>query len=166
MQSTSPAATRAGMVLMVGLTTLSVSVQAQMTGAADTARQHALARLQPGTEIRVSENNRVFQGTLRRLTPNQVILAEEGTKHSLMLRSFDTLWVARRATGKGALAGALVGLGIGALVGAGAAPGGSDTPPGAYAAIYGGIGLLGGALLGVVAGSSRQWERKYPTTGE
>jgi hypothetical protein len=92
-----------------------------------------------------------------------MVLAQEGTARSLTLNGVDSLWVARRATGKGALIGALTGLGVGAIIGAVAAEGAYDTPPLAWAAVYGGVGLLGGAVVGTVVGSTRRWERAYPS---
>jgi hypothetical protein len=155
-------------LVLLGLTILLFGspAEAQSIRTTDTASQQALARLRSGTEIRVSQNDGLLQGTLRRLTATQVVLAQEGTGQSLTLRGVDSLWVARRATGKGALVGALLGLGVGAIIGAAAAEEGYDTPPVAWVALYGGGGLLSGALLGAVVGSTKQWKRTYPTPGE
>ena len=170
MQPMSLPARRCSPSVLIGLAMLlfgpPAPAEAQTLGTRDTAGHQALARLRPGSEVRVSGNDTLLQGTLHRLTPTQIVLAQDGTRRSLTLRSVDSLWVARRATGKGTLIGALVGLGAGAIIGAAAAEGGNDTPPAAWVAIYGGAGLLSGAVVGAVVGSGKRWERAYPGPSE
>ena len=130
-----------------------------------TTLHQALAGLRPGTALRVRQDLNLFQGTLRRVTRNDVVLVENQAEHTLPLGRVDTLWVSRRGrAGKGALIGGLIGLGTGLIAGAVAAPEGyTDTPKSAHALLGGGVGLLAGVVLGLLGGSEvRYWDRAYP----
>jgi hypothetical protein len=150
-----------------GLTVLlaSPSMMAQTPKSTDTTLHQTLVSLRPGTAVRVSRDLSRVEGTVQRLTRHDMVLAGDQAEHTLALGEVDTLWVSRRGqAGKGALIGGLAGLGIGLIAGAIAAPEGStDTPKGANALIGGGIGLLGGAFLGLLVGAeARYWDRTYP----
>jgi hypothetical protein len=140
-------------------------VLAQAPETTDTTLHQALAPLRPGTAVRVSQDLSLVEGSLRRLNRHDLVLDVNQAEQTLSLGEVDTLWVSRRGrAGKGALIGGLAGLGIGLIAGAIAAPEGyTDTPKGAYALVGGGVGLLGGAFVGLLVGAEvRYWDRTYP----
>jgi hypothetical protein len=141
------------------------AVLAQAPATTDTTLHQVLAPLKPGTEVRISQDLGLVEGSLRRLDRYDLVLDVNQAERTLSLSKVDTLWVSRRGrAGKGAGIGGLVGLGIGLLAGAVAAPSGNtDTPKSAWALGGGVAGALGGALLGLLVGAEvRYWERSYP----
>lgn len=167
MPRTTPEASRFPLfatIIGLALHLIGLPVLAQAPETTNTALYQELARLKPGTAVRVSQDLGLVQGTLRHLTRHEVVLIVNQSEHTVSLGEVDTLWVSRRGrAGKGALIGGLAGLGIGLLVGALAAPEDSDTPTIAYAALGGAGGLLGGAFLGLIGGAEvRYWDRTYP----
>jgi hypothetical protein len=131
--------------------------------AGDTVRIQAVKRVRLGSEVRVATNEGTHRGKVLRITATDLVLDEGAAPRTVSFAALDSLWVARRSTGKGAWVGALVGLGVGAAIGTAAGEGWSDTPQIAGTLLGGGAGALGGALLGAVSGAvSRTWVREYP----
>ena len=129
----------------------------------------AVTALRPESAIRIASSEAPMNGRFLNATSESLVLGTATVERSVPLRAIDTLWTARRATGKGAAVGAVVGgvalaaLGSFAVWGLCEGDNGchSDYPP-----VVGGSLVLGGvtgAFLGAVIGSfSHRWHRDYP----
>jgi hypothetical protein len=139
-------------------------------GQQDSAQRHEVWLGAVGQHGRVSAagERRRFEGRVIRVAGDSVFIADAGRVRALPMGLIDTLWVRRRATGRGALVGALVGgvplaLALGALC-AGYGDDCGNNVTGAAAAgfvIGGGAGALLGSAIGSVV---VRWERRIPPT--
>jgi len=129
----------------------------------------AVAVLTPGAHLRVASAGQRSEGRFRAAVRDSLLLNWREVTWGVPLEQVDTLWVRQRATGPGAVAGAVVG--AAALTALGlvflnatcdAAAGCSDDYP--VVIVLGGlVGAGGGALVGGALGSlGRRWSRRYP----
>lgn len=135
------------------------SGQALVTGP---MHQPAFETLKDSQWVRVasSELGR-REGRLLQRGPTEMILSPESQSLRVPLASIDTLWTRGHSTKTGALVGALLGAGIGAL--AAASLGEQDTDRAALWAVSLGGGTVGGGLVGMLFGASLpRWSRRFP----
>src|SRR5512134_952419 len=104
--------------LVASAIALSATPGSAQVGGVDTALVRVLDRVRPGSDVRVAAGQgAMHRGTLRKLTAAELVVTEDAVERTMPLTAIDTVWVARRSTGRGAWTGALVGLGVGAIVG-------------------------------------------------
>jgi hypothetical protein len=134
-----------------------------LAGSAATEAVAQAPRLRPGDEIRVFAGGVLYSGRVRTASGHELMISDHSNRRAVALADVDSLYVARRATVRSGLIGALVGLGIGAAVGTVVGEGDplGDTPPIAYTAFGAGAGLLGGGIIGALIGGKR-WRKAYP----
>jgi hypothetical protein len=115
--------------------------------------------------VRVSAYGTRIQGSWRQLTTDSVAVAER----RLALTAVDTLWISRRAIGRGARIGALVGAGALGLFGYWFASGFcyvGTSCVGENAVVAGAgvlVGAAGGALIGAGIGATTvEWRIAFP----
>jgi hypothetical protein len=132
--------------------------------AVDTARIRAVERLQPGSRVRIAtDDGGVHRGTLVRAGAAEIALSEDTAESTIRLMAMDSLWVARRSAGRGALIGGLVGVAAGAIAGAVACADCQDTPPEAVTVGGAAVGAVIGAAIGAGIGAvTTHWTRQYP----
>jgi opacity protein-like surface antigen len=142
---------------------------AQEPGMASGAVAAALARVPPGTTVRIQTRaGTVIEGPLR-LAGDSIRLEGAGDRRAVALGDVRSAWYQQRTTRTGAITGALVGAGAGgafmglfALVVSGSS--------GEKATLIG-VGVLGGAaagglLGGVVGAAVPRWVLAYPAATE
>jgi hypothetical protein len=143
---------------------------AQMSVAPRSGAAVAAARLPAGATVRVAATGVRVTGRVSYAGPDTLVLApRDGAVARLALAGVDTLWRAGRATGRGAVIGAITGgvalAGLGVLLAQGLCdvPGGCGDDTWRAALGGGALGAAGGALLGAGFGSlKRTWRRVYP----
>jgi hypothetical protein len=133
--------------------------QAPVTG---TLRQSAFEALDDRDWVRLSSpalGRR--QGRMLEQSPTELILSSEPQPVRIPTATIDTLWTRGYSTKTGAIVGALLGAGVGAL--AAASLGESDTDRGALWAVSLGGGTVGGGLVGMLIGTALpRWKRRFP----
>lgn len=144
------------------LTLFPALIQAQVEP--DGPRRAAFQTLSDSQWVRVAtpefgrREGRVLDQSLRAL-----VLSEEPQPLHLPATSIDTLWTRGSSAKIGAIAGALIGAALGTGLGVLCGETGNDCNTGEAIALFGGIGLGGGGLLGAVIGAGLpRWHRRYP----
>lgn len=123
----------------------------------------------PGARIRVAAGDSLVQGRCGPVRDGRLIVTSAGGERAIQLVQIDTVWLRRRATGRGAAVGAVVGgvalglLGLGAGHGLCEQPNGCGSEPYQIAAVAAFTGVLGGSLTGGFIGYNvTAWSRRYP----
>jgi len=137
---------------------------------ADTARiTTALWTACPGARIRVVAGDSLVQGRCGGMRDGRLIVTSAGHERAIELVQIDTVWLRRRATGRGAAVGAVFGgvalglLGLGAGHGLCEQPNGCGSEPYQIAGVAAFTGVLGGSLTGGIIGYNvTAWSRRYP----
>jgi hypothetical protein len=137
---------------------------------ADTARiTTAVWTACPGARIRVAAGGSLVQGRCGPVRDGRLIVTSAGHERAIELVQIDTVWLRRRATGRGAAVGAVVGgaalglLGLWAGHGLCEQPNGCGSEPYQIAAVAAFTGVLGGSLTGGFIGYNvTAWSRRYP----
>jgi hypothetical protein len=136
----------------------------------DSSRVTALRSLKPGQLLRIEGTplGRV-EGRLLGASGTTLTLSRDSTPTEIRLPDIERLWVRGRATGKGALIGAGVGIVAGAayglLIGSVACEpvDGGDCTSAQVAAVMGLIGGAGGAAVGAGVGYAIPvWRLRFP----
>ena len=101
------------------------------------------------------------QGRLLQRDSSDLILSPTREPLRIPAVTIDTLWTRGYSTKRGAIVGALLGAGLGAL--AAGSLGERDTDRNALWAVSLGGGTVGGALLGALIGTALpRWKRRFP----
>lgn len=137
---------------------LPASAQQLSTSAIDSARAEALAKLSPGTRVRVSTTGQsVYEGELQSATSDELSLRTTSGPISLPATQVSAVAIHSRPTERSALIGSLVGAVTVGLMGgwfAGAASDGKSDVVIAMGFGAGAVaGTIGGALVGMAVGS-------------
>ena len=132
--------------------------------AAGPKHQPAFETLKDSQWVRVasSELGR-REGRLLQRRPTELILSSGAGPEPLRVpaAAIDTLWTRGHSTKTGAIVGALLGAGIGALAAASVEV--YDTDPAAVWGVSVGGGTVVGGLVGILLGASMpRWERRFP----
>ena len=139
--------------------------QAQNAGEAGGPRQFRFETLKDSQWVRVtSPGYGREQGQILEHNPTELVLSSD-QRQPLRLRttSIDTLWTRGTSVETGAIAGALIGGALGVGLGLLCGEAGDDCNTGEAVALFGGVGLGGGALLGTLVGLVvPRWKRQYP----
>ena len=135
-------------------------VTAQHAGAGPT-RPAAIESLEEGQWVRIAGDFGRGEGPVLAHSTGQLTLSSRPQPLRVPATSIDTLWTRGRGTGKGALIGVLIGLGLGAVFASQWDP--QDTPPEAVWGLALGAGAVGGTLVGLAIGSGvHVYKRRYP----
>ena len=103
------------------------------------------------------------EGRLLERGPSKVVLSPGPQPIRVATTSIDTLWTRGTSVKTGAIAGALFGAALGVGVGVLCGEHGDDCNTGGAVALFGGVGLAGGGLLGTLFGLAiPKWHRRYP----
>ncbi|HEY7768202.1 hypothetical protein [Longimicrobium sp.] len=137
---------------------------------ADTARiTTAVWTACPGARVRVAAGDSLLQGRCGGVRDGRLIVTSAGEERAIELVQIDTVWLRRRATGRGAAIGAVGGgvvlglLGLAAGHGLCEQPNGCGSEPYQIAAVAALTGVLGGTLTGGFIGYNvTAWSRRYP----
>jgi hypothetical protein len=129
----------------------------------------AVSALRPNSSIRVASSGTRVDGRFLNATSESLLLDTTDGNQSVRLIRVDTLWTRQRATGRGAVIGAVVG-GVTLAALAGVIVGGlCESPEGCHGdyAPFMGAGLVVGGSVGAVLGAtigalSHRWGRRYP----
>jgi hypothetical protein len=129
----------------------------------------AVTALRPASSIRIASSGTYVGGRFVNATSESLVLDTTGGNQSVRLIGVDTLWTHQRATGRGAVIGAVVGGVTLALLGGVVAGGLCDSPGGChddYTPVLA-AGFVLGASSGAVMGAgigwlSHRWRRRYP----
>lgn len=145
--------TRAAITLMVACAAAPLGAQWLPGPAHDTAVARTLRDIPHGARIRVALLRNRWVGTFDGFQGDTLSLGtREGTPMQIRFNAVDTLWRFRRGTRRGALLGAIGGVGLGSAT---AIAGGNG-----WSLVVGGVA---GTALGALAGSSfRWWRRELP----
>lgn len=129
------------------------------------SRAEDMPELAPGARLRVAGTsiNGPLVGDVIAADGKSLTLGVRGKAEPLRVPYRDItaieLSVRRRSRGKGALIGAAVGAGLGMVLGLATCGDDCAITRGAAAAILGGMGAGGGALLGAVVPPGERWEK-------
>lgn len=146
------------------LTALPQASQAQGPGGADGPRQFHFQTLKDSQWVRVtSPGVGRHQGQILESSPTELVLSSLRQPLRLPATTIDTLWTRGTSVKTGAIAGALVGGALGVGLGVLCGEELSDCNTGEAVALFGGIGLGGGGLLGALLGLAiPSWHRQHP----
>ena len=141
-------------------------------GAQDTAAARGVdpvvAGLKPASVVRLSVGGARIVAPFVRLEGATLWLGDAERSQSVPLASVDSLWVRRRATGRGALiGGVIVGTAFAVLLGATCGIPESDCDISGGRVTYAAIGLVVGGVVGGVAGGgigflAHRWQLRIP----
>jgi hypothetical protein len=135
-----------------------------------TAITTALWTACPGSLVRVAtRSDGVVQGRCGTVQDGRLLVTSAGNERAIELVQIDTVWLRRRATGRGAAVGAVVGGAALGLFGLWAGhelceqPNGCGSEPYQIGAVAAFTGVLGGSLTGGFIGYNvTAWSRRYP----
>lgn len=138
--------------------------QAQGLVEADGPRQSHFQTLKDSQWVRVTGPGLGRQqGQLLERSPSELVLSSPGQPLRIPATTIDTLWTRGTSVKTGAIAGALIGGALGAGLGVLCGEMGEDCHTGEAIALFGGLGLGGGGLLGALFGLGiPRWHRQYP----
>jgi hypothetical protein len=146
------------------LTALPEASHAQSPGDADGPRQVRFQSLKDSQWVRVtSPGLGRHQGQILERSPTELVLSSPRQPLRLPATTIDTLWTRGTAVKTGAIAGALIGGALGVGLGVLCGEQVEDCHTGEAVALFGGIGLGGGGLLGALFGLAiPRWHRQHP----
>jgi hypothetical protein len=123
--------------------------------------QGPVESLEEGQWVRIAGDFGRGEGQVLAHSTRQLTLSSHPMPLRVPATSIDTVWTRGRGTGKGALIGGLIGLGLGAVFATQWDL--EDTPPEAVWGLALGAGAVGGTLVGVAIGSGvHVYKRRYP----
>lgn len=146
------------------LTALPGASQAQDLAGADGPRHFRFQSLKDSQWVRVaSPGLGRHQGQILESSPTELVLSSPSQPLRLPATTIDTLWTRGRSVKTGAIAGALIGGALGVGLGVLCGEQMSDCNTGEAVALFGGVGLGGGGLVGALLGLAVPgWHRTYP----
>jgi hypothetical protein len=145
--------TRLALVVCI-LTALPAGSQAQGTGAALGPRQPAFQALEDSQWVRLSSPTLGRRQGLER-SSNELVLSSQSQPLRVPATTIDTLWRRGTSIKTGAIAGALIGGALGVGLGVACGELGEDCNTGEAIALFGGLGMGGGGILGALVEPSR-----------
>ena len=155
---------RATALFLSILTILPGAVQAQGGGAADGPRHSAFQTLKDSQWVRLtSPGLGRRQGRLIERSPTDLVVSSPVQPLRVPATTIDTLWTRGTSVKTGAIVGALLGGALGAGLGVLCGETQDDCNTTGAVALFGGVGLGGGGVLGALVGLGiPRWQRRYP----
>lgn len=157
------------LVAAVAAPSLPLAAQPTPPAPAGAASPRLVAALRPGRDVRVTAEEKYFEGRVRTVRGDTVTLDLGGGTREVRLGAVERAYVRTRATAQGAIIGGIAGAALVGALGLLAVQALCEQPSGCSSdyptaiLIGGGIGFGGGAIVGAGLGAlSHRWQRVYP----